>query len=84
MDRFSNPEDFRDYFKNRYGPTVAAYQALGDDFDPDRCFRSRSGRPGPPRAIRGAHRSSFWDALPEPFGPDDEATAQRDVQFVHE
>jgi SAM-dependent methyltransferase len=31
--RFSTPEDFRDYFKHRYGPTIAAYRALGGDID---------------------------------------------------
>lgn len=34
VDRFRTPEEFRDYFKQRYGPTVAAYQAIRDD--PDR------------------------------------------------
>lgn len=34
VDGFSTPEHFRDYFKQRYGPTVAAYRAVGDD--PDR------------------------------------------------
>ena len=33
VDRFSTPEDFRDYFKDRYGPTVATYRAIGDDID---------------------------------------------------
>lgn len=33
VDRFASPEDFRDYFKERYGPTVAAYRAIGDDVD---------------------------------------------------
>ncbi len=31
VDRFATPEEFRDYFKARYGPTVAAYRAIGDD-----------------------------------------------------
>ncbi|MGW0604678.1 class I SAM-dependent methyltransferase [Streptomyces sp. NPDC002640] len=31
---FPTPEAFRDYFKLRYGPTIAAYRAIGDD--PDR------------------------------------------------
>lgn len=34
MDRFATPEDFRNYFKANYGPTVAAYRAAGAD--PDR------------------------------------------------
>lgn len=31
VDRFPTPEEFRDYFKDRYGPTVAAYRGTGDD-----------------------------------------------------
>ncbi|MDX2600770.1 class I SAM-dependent methyltransferase [Streptomyces caniscabiei] len=34
VDRFKSPEEFRDYFKARYGPTIAAYRAVADD--PDR------------------------------------------------
>ncbi len=34
VDRFDRPEDFRDYFRERYGPVMAAYRALADD--PDR------------------------------------------------
>jgi SAM-dependent methyltransferase len=28
---FARPEDFRDYFKARYGPTIAAYRNVADD-----------------------------------------------------
>ncbi|MBX9243537.1 class I SAM-dependent methyltransferase [Actinotalea ferrariae] len=31
VDRFDRPEDLRDYFKARYGPTIAAYRGLADD-----------------------------------------------------
>jgi len=31
VDRFATPEDFRDYFKANYGPTVAAYRYVADD-----------------------------------------------------
>lgn len=31
VDFFARPEDFRDYFKVRYGPTVAAYRGIADD-----------------------------------------------------
>ncbi len=31
VDRFPRPEDFRDFFKTRYGPTIAAYRGLADD-----------------------------------------------------
>ena len=34
VDLFAAPEDFRDYFKARYGPTIAVYRALADE--PDR------------------------------------------------
>jgi ubiquinone/menaquinone biosynthesis C-methylase UbiE len=29
--RFDTPEDFRDYFKKNYGPTIVAYRGLADD-----------------------------------------------------
>lgn len=31
VDRFASPEDFRDYFKTYYGPTLGAYRAHADD-----------------------------------------------------
>lgn len=31
VDRFGRPADFREYFKARYGPTIAAYRAVGED-----------------------------------------------------
>lgn len=31
VDRFARAEEFRDFFKLRYGPTVAAYRGLADD-----------------------------------------------------
>ncbi len=34
VDRFATPEEFRDFFKHNYGPTVVAYRGLADD--PDR------------------------------------------------
>jgi ubiquinone/menaquinone biosynthesis C-methylase UbiE len=34
VDHFADPEGFRDYFKSRYGPTVATYRGIADD--PDR------------------------------------------------
>ncbi|HEX5303555.1 MAG TPA: class I SAM-dependent methyltransferase [Streptosporangiaceae bacterium] len=33
VDLFGRPEDFRDYFKARYGPTIAAYRAIAADRD---------------------------------------------------
>jgi len=34
VDRFKRPEDFRDFFRDRYGPVMAVYRAVADD--PDR------------------------------------------------
>lgn len=34
VDRFDRPEEFRDYFRDRYGPVMAAYRAVAGD--PDR------------------------------------------------
>jgi ubiquinone/menaquinone biosynthesis C-methylase UbiE len=34
VENFARPEDFRDYFKARYGPTISVYRSLADD--PDR------------------------------------------------
>jgi SAM-dependent methyltransferase len=31
ISRFGRPEDFRDYFKSNYGPTIAAYRGIADD-----------------------------------------------------
>jgi hypothetical protein len=34
VDRFTTPEEFRDYFKANYGPTIVTYRGIADD--PDR------------------------------------------------
>ena len=34
VDDFTGPANFREYFKNNYGPTIAVYKFIGDD--PDR------------------------------------------------
>ena len=31
MDAFARPEDFREFFKSWYGPTIAAYKFNADD-----------------------------------------------------
>lgn len=33
ISQFGRPEDFRDYFKARYGPTIATYRAIAADQD---------------------------------------------------
>jgi ubiquinone/menaquinone biosynthesis C-methylase UbiE len=36
IDRFETGEEFRDYFKHHYGPTIAVYRRIADD--PDQVF----------------------------------------------
>jgi hypothetical protein len=31
VEAFETPEDFRDYFKATYGPTISVYKAIADD-----------------------------------------------------
>jgi len=31
VDNFGTPEEFRDFFKRTYGPTIAVYRFIGDD-----------------------------------------------------
>lgn len=33
VDQFATPEEFRDFFKTNYGPTIAVYKAIADDAD---------------------------------------------------
>ncbi len=33
VDHYRRPEDFRDYFKTKYGPTIVAYRAIADDHE---------------------------------------------------
>ena len=33
VDQFATPEEFRDFFKANYGPTIAVYKAIADDDD---------------------------------------------------
>jgi len=31
VDAFESPEEFREYFKTNYGPTISVYRAIADD-----------------------------------------------------
>lgn len=33
VDRFEQPEEFREFFKERYGPTISTYRAIAEDAD---------------------------------------------------
>ncbi|MYS90283.1 MULTISPECIES: class I SAM-dependent methyltransferase [Streptomyces] len=53
VDRFETPEAFRDYFKERYGPTISVYKSIAGDsgrtaaLDRDLVDLARDGDPGP-------------------------------------
>ena len=51
VDRFATGAEFRDFFKARYGPTIAAYRNIADDPE-----RDRRARPGARRPRRPLHR----------------------------
>ena len=46
--------EFRDYFKARYGPTIAVYRAIADDPDRVAALDARAGRPRRPRTRTAA------------------------------
>ena len=61
VDRFATPEDFRDYFKARYGPTIAAYRFIADD--PDRVAALDRDLADLARRHQGADGVMEWEYL---------------------
>jgi SAM-dependent methyltransferase len=61
VDRFGTPEDFRDYFKARYGPTVAAYRNLADE--PDRAAALDHDLAELARSAGAAEGAMDWEYL---------------------
>jgi SAM-dependent methyltransferase len=63
VDLFGRPEDFRDYFKACYGPTIAVYRAIADD--PQRTATLDAGLAGLARRFdRGSGRTVMeWEYL---------------------
>jgi SAM-dependent methyltransferase len=61
VDRFGTPEDFRDYFKARYGPTIAAYRNLAGD--PDRTAALDRDLAGLARSAGAGRHPMDWEYL---------------------
>jgi len=58
VDRFAIPEQFRDYFKARYGPTIAAYRGIADE--PERIASlDQEHRRTRPTAVRRPRRDGL-------------------------
>jgi|SRR4051812_24381794 SAM-dependent methyltransferase len=61
VDRFADGEQFRDYFKANYGPTIVAYRGLGDDHERVRALDADIARLGDD-ALAGASTME-WEYL---------------------
>lgn len=61
VDRFRGPEEFREYFKARYGPTIAAYRAAGDD--PGRAAALDEALDALARRHQGPDGTMAWEYL---------------------
>lgn len=63
VDRFGSPDEFRDYFKQNYGPTIAVYRSIADDPDRvaalDRELAELAGRFG----FHGGSPTMEWEYL---------------------
>jgi len=75
---FASPEDFRDCFKTRYRPTIAAYSGLAGD--PNGPRRSTTTSPASPAATTRAPPPRSWTGstcCSPPAEPDDIRAATR-------
>ena len=61
VDRFDTPAEFREFFKDRYGPTIAVYRANAED--PDRCAALDRALDGLVERFAAADRSLEWEYL---------------------
>ena len=61
VDRFATAEDFREFFKTRYGPTIAVYRA--NAADPERCAELDRDLDALAERFRGPGGSMEWEYL---------------------
>lgn len=61
VDRFANAADFREYFKARYGPTIAVYRA--NAADPERCAALDHGLDALAERFGVGNGSMEWEYL---------------------
>ncbi|MEV6929281.1 class I SAM-dependent methyltransferase [Dactylosporangium sp. NPDC051485] len=61
VERFAEPGDFREYFRDNYGPTLTVYRALAGD--PDRTAALDAALDGLAARFRAADGSMRWEYL---------------------
>ena len=63
VDHFGTPEEFRDYFKRTYGPTIAVYRALADEPDRAAALDADLVELGRRHGLDGGSTSMEWEYL---------------------
>jgi ubiquinone/menaquinone biosynthesis C-methylase UbiE len=63
IDRFTSPEEFRDYFKRNYGPTIAVYHRIADDPDQVRALDDALVELARSHGLRTAGDALEWEYL---------------------
>ncbi|PWC03459.1 class I SAM-dependent methyltransferase [Agromyces badenianii] len=63
IDRFASPEEFRDYFKQNYGPTIAVYGRIADEPDQVRALDDALVELARSHGLRAAGDTMRWEYL---------------------
>ena len=63
IDRFRTGEEFRDYFKHHYGPTIAVYARIADDPEQVRALDEALAELGRIHGLDGSGRGTEWEYL---------------------
>ena len=63
LDRFRTGEEFRDYFKHHYGPTIAVYNRIADDPEQVRALDDALAELGRAHGLDGSDRGTEWEYL---------------------
>jgi len=63
LDRFRTGEEFRDYFKHHYGPTIAVYNRIADDPEQVRALDDALAELGRAHGLDGSGRGTEWEYL---------------------
>ncbi|MET0975579.1 MAG: methyltransferase domain-containing protein [Leifsonia sp.] len=63
IDRFSSPEEFRDYFASHYGPTIAVYARIADDEEQVRSLDAALVQLAADHGLRAAGDTLEWEYL---------------------
>jgi ubiquinone/menaquinone biosynthesis C-methylase UbiE len=63
IDRFASAEEFRDYFKAHYGPTIAVYNRIADDPEQVRALDAALADLARTHGLDGPHAVGEWEYL---------------------